>query len=440
LLAVAAVIAASVVAISVAGQASAQRNAPDPEELWEAYPLDPEGKRAEPPAPPGTTGSSETPTASPTPSPTPVPVTTPAAAPADDGGGLPVAALLAAALAAFTGGLAAGRARKRRNAAGPALSTAAPKLVTEPQLWYLGPRPSLSGRGSSPVEPETKPAESETKPAESETKPAESETKPAESAPEPDRSPAEPDAATPGFLEIAPPDPEELPLVEPEPAEPLELALPDPPPPPKPPKRGLERDVLEALDRDAPEVETRRLKPVDLDASGLRTPDPEPVARHEAPEVPTQDPEPAAHVARPAHIDPPAVPAPRPEPPVRRFERPAPWPEAEHMWTCELDWKPGYVRSCFRAMAAPPGGKRRRPIGESSSVRWTLMLDPEPPTPELVEAVQELADALKAAGWERTHSDGPWYALRFRWRGEGLPQRLKIQRRKAMKGTEDTDG
>jgi hypothetical protein len=347
--------------------------------------------------------------------------------------------------------------------------------VTEPQLWSIGPRPLLSDRGSARVESETEPARS---PVESEIKPAESEIKPAE----PARAPAEPDATTPGFLDVAPPDPEELPRVEPEPAEPLELALPDPPPPPKPPKRGLERDVLAALDRDAPEVETRRLKPVDLDASGLLTPDPEPVARHEAPEAPTPDPEPAAHADRPApptphpeppaRVDRPARPTPRPqppggtdprarptpraqppggtdqralraarrEPPARRFERPAPWPEAEHEWTCEIDWKPGYIKSYFRAMAAPPGAKRRQPIGESSSLRWTLMIEPEPPTDELVEAVRELMDALHAAGWERTYSHGPWYALRFRWRGEGLPQRLEIQDRKALKGTEDKDG
>jgi hypothetical protein len=208
--------------------------------------------------------------------------------------------------------------------------------------------------------------------------------------------------------------------------------------------------VLAALDRDAPDIETPKLKPVDLDASGLRTPDPEPAARHEASEIPTSDPEPPAPPARVdprarppeprPRNDPRARPTRRPEPPARRFERPAPWPEAEHEWTCEIDWKPGYIRSYFRAMAAPPGEKRRRPIGESSSVRWTLMMDPEPPTDELVEAVRELVDALTAAGWERTYSQGPWYALRFRWRGEGLPQRLEIKRREALKGTEDKDG
>jgi hypothetical protein len=90
------------------------------------------------------------------------------------------------------------------------------------------------------------------------------------------------------------------------------------------------------------------------------------------------------------------------------------------MWTCELAWKPGYRKSCFRAMAAPPGGKRR-PIGESRPLRWTLMADPEPPTRELVEAARELVKALQEAGWERTGAAGAWWEQRFLWRGDGEP-------------------
>ena len=63
-------------------------------------------------------------------------------------------------------------------------------------------------------------------------------------------------------------------------------------------------------------------------------------------------------------------------------------------WTCEIDWKPGYIKSGFRAMAAPPGEERRTPFGESRPIKWTLMGEPEPPTEELVEVVRELVTAL----------------------------------------------
>ena len=72
-------------------------------------------------------------------------------------------------------------------------------------------------------------------------------------------------------------------------------------------------------------------------------------------------------------------------------------------------------------MAEPPGGGKRRQIGESPPLRWTLMSDPEPPTPEFVAVVRALMAALEAAGWERIGPGGPWYAQRFLWRGAGEP-------------------
>ena len=91
--------------------------------------------------------------------------------------------------------------------------------------------------------------------------------------------------------------------------------------------------------------------------------------------------------------------------PARRFARAQPWPkEAETLWTCEIAWKAGYLKSNFRAMAAPPGSGRRKSIAESPSLRWTLMTDPEPPTPEMIASVKILVSALVAAGWERTGS------------------------------------
>jgi hypothetical protein len=99
-----------------------------------------------------------------------------------------------------------------------------------------------------------------------------------------------------------------------------------------------------------------------------------------------------------------------------------PWPpEAATVWTCEIEWKPGYRKSFFRAMATPPGGRRSRAIGETAGMKWGLMADPEPPTRELVEAVRSLLSALEAVGWHRIEPAGPWYAQRFLWRGHGEP-------------------
>ena len=94
---------------------------------------------------------------------------------------------------------------------------------------------------------------------------------------------------------------------------------------------------------------------------------------------------------------------------------------SKSLWTCEIAWKAGYVKSSFRAMAGPPGAGRRKSIGESPSLKWTLMTDPEPPTPEMIASVKALVTALVAAGWERTGTGTAWYAQRFVWRGSGEP-------------------
>jgi hypothetical protein len=121
--------------------------------------------------------------------------------------------------------------------------------------------------------------------------------------------------------------------------------------------------------------------------------------------------------------------APEPEPvvPARRFARSRPWPEdAETLWTCEISWKAGYLKSEFRAMAGPPGSGRRKSIAESPSLKWTLMTDPEPPTPEMIANVKVLVSALVAAGWERAGAGTSWYAQRFVWRGQGEPGPVTI--------------
>jgi hypothetical protein len=91
------------------------------------------------------------------------------------------------------------------------------------------------------------------------------------------------------------------------------------------------------------------------------------------------------------------------------------------LWTCEIDWKAGYRKSSFRAIAEPPGGGKRRQIAESPPLRWSLMMDPEPPTPEFIALARALMTALEAAGWERIGPGGPWYAQRFLWRGASEP-------------------
>jgi hypothetical protein len=107
--------------------------------------------------------------------------------------------------------------------------------------------------------------------------------------------------------------------------------------------------------------------------------------------------------------------------------RATPWPaDAATTWTCEIGWKAGYRKSRFRAMAARPGSDKRRPLGDSPAVTWTLMADPEPPTPELAVRVRALTTALESAGWQHIGRGTRWYAQRFVWRGQGEPQRVTL--------------
>ena len=152
-----------------------------------------------------------------------------------------------------------------------------------------------------------------------------------------------------------------------------------------------------------------------------------------APELPRRDARPPRRAVPPTPLSdaPEALRAGAPEPepvvPARRFARAQPWPEdAETLWTCEIAWKAGYLKSAFRAMAGAPGGGRRKSIGESPSLRWTLMTDPEPPTPEMIATVKVLVSALVAAGWERAGVGTAWYAQRFVWRGDGEPRPVAI--------------
>ena len=113
-------------------------------------------------------------------------------------------------------------------------------------------------------------------------------------------------------------------------------------------------------------------------------------------------------------------------PPAERFARRRPWPQGvAGLWTCEIEWKPGYRKSRFRAMAAQPGESHREPFGESAPVMWTLMSEPDPPTPEKVAVLRDLMEALEDQGWDRVESAGPWYAQRFVWRQDGQPRPIE---------------
>jgi hypothetical protein len=285
--------------------------------------------------------------------------------------GLPLPALAGGLVLAFAAGLGAGQVHRRRRRAAAS-------------------RPSRAARRAAAHAPPARPAPPPPEPV----------------------PPAPPVVIAPP---VQPPAPVPPPP-EPRPAEPrVVLPTPAPPPPPAPPRLPERfvpgRPLRDAL-AEAPEVP----RPQDVDpAVGDRVVPP----LGQAPEA-----------LRPPH---PSGPAPEPAPdmpltPARRFARLVPWPEeAAALWTCEIDWKAGYRRSSFRAMAEPPGAGKRRQIGESPPLRWTLMSNPEPPTPEFVAVARALIVALEAAGWERIGRGGRWYAQRFLWRGTGEPGPVVVQ-------------
>jgi hypothetical protein len=317
--------------------------------------------------------------------------------------GLPVPALVGGVVLAFAVGIAGGQVHRRRRTAH---------------------RRSVAGARPSPVP--TPPARPAPEPPATETRP---EPRPV------DLAPAAPAAPAP-----APPEaevPAEQPVDLAGPSRPLPA-----PPPPEPeatPARVLEPPAApapaapEPPRRDEPQRERPR-EPLRLVARSAQRPALD-APLGEAPEVPRLEQPPAAESAIPLESAPESVltsaddvPAPAPAPaPARRFARPAPWPEdVAELWTCEIAWKAGYRKSSFRAMAGPPGADKRRPFGDSPSVRWSLMSEPEPPTPELAIRVRALVQALEAAGWEHIGRGRDWYAQRFVWRGSGEPQPVDI--------------
>jgi hypothetical protein len=318
--------------------------------------------------------------------------------------GLPIPILGGAVVLAFAVGIAGGQVHRRRRAshrrivaaerpapvatppARPAPAPPEPETQAEPREITITP-PAAAAPAPPPPEVEVEPREVEVAP-------------PAPAAPVP--PPPEPQPAPPRF--VAPPAAAKPPVPAPPrreapgtraPAEPLRLL---------PRKRPLADDPL-AEAPEVPRVERPSgAAPRDADVPLEMAP--------EALRLPAEEP-PAPEAERPA--------------PARRFARPVPWPqEAETLWTCEISWKAGYRKSSFRAMAGPPGPGKRRPIGDSPAVRWTLMGEPEPPTPELAVRVRALVQALEAAGWEHIGRGRVWYAQRFVWRGGGEPQPIDV--------------
>ena len=195
------------------------------------------------------------------------------------------------------------------------------------------------------------------------------------------------------------------------------------------------REAERAARLDAERHEAERLEAERREATRAAARRDEQNRLHVAPEVPADE-APATPRAADAPLTnaPEAVARPRPRPPAERTAPPArrfvparQWPdEATDLWTCEIAWKAGYLKSTFRAMAGPPGGNRRMLLGESPSLKWTLMTDPEPPTPEMIAGVRSLIGALAAAGWERTTPGPAWYEQRFLWRGDGEPKPVTV--------------
>jgi hypothetical protein len=137
--------------------------------------------------------------------------------------------------------------------------------------------------------------------------------------------------------------------------------------------------------------------------------------------------EPPPSVAAPPRAEPPPPPArqappPRPAPPPPAPPLPAgdrfgrvPWPAGtEVRWRCEITRHLGLVHADFRAVAHEPG--RRRPVEIARTCTHTRPgWGVEAPEAELTDAVQELASALRHAGWEPVRQGRDWFAARFVW-------------------------
>jgi hypothetical protein len=111
----------------------------------------------------------------------------------------------------------------------------------------------------------------------------------------------------------------------------------------------------------------------------------------------------------------------------RRRSVALPGAHAEAVWTCAIGWRPGRVRSRFRAFVELPGGRGRRVVAQSRRIHWPPRRGENVATAEVVSALESLVAALVAAGWEPVESSGSWSARRFVWRHGGKPPgRLRL--------------
>ena len=130
--------------------------------------------------------------------------------------------------------------------------------------------------------------------------------------------------------------------------------------------------------------------------------------------------------------------APAPAPPRRRLFGPQPdWPPGtEGAWRCEIRWRAGYVNSRFTVVARGPGRRGTTTVCSSETFKWLIMGDPDPPSPEFRDAVEQLDEQLTAAGWERSGTGRDWWELRYVWRGDGPPP-LELEPAPARMGEDD---
>ena len=318
--------------------------------------------------------------------PTPVPARPTASPPrrtaSGDSEGMWLPALIGGVVAAFAVGLAAGETvrRRRRGAVAtlpqpegkPAVASTAPATVL--------PAPRMPRAKAAPGAPRATRAPPAERPAKV-APPAPPVARPAKVAP-----PAPP-VARPAKV-VPPATPAERPA---RPARPAKATPPAPPAAPRAtPAPSAERPAKVAPPATPAERPARPARPAKA------TPPAPPVARPARPKkvAPVAPPAPPSRPARPAPAPvagrPPAArppaparqptPARRPAPPrddrpvpARRFAHVGAWPdEAARTWTCEIEWKGGYIKSGFCAMAAPPGEARRALFGESRPIKWYL--------------------------------------------------------------------
>ena len=109
------------------------------------------------------------------------------------------------------------------------------------------------------------------------------------------------------------------------------------------------------------------------------------------------------------------------EPIARGVVRQTEWPAGtEDLWRCEITWRSGYRKSCFRAVARGPASSRGSTIALSDTYKWLIKDDPDVDTRYVAE-VRRLADRLIGGGWEPVGRGRHWYELRFVWRRDGAP-------------------